>query len=185
MQVPNRNSKRQSSGEPTWNTSSKTILPRKCIFCNKSDKYMKNTRNKEKLTNCVQLSADERIRTLAKNRNDTNIIATASDELIAKEVVYHFTCYWGYTRSATITKSSKSKDDESNGFSQVPKSLVEFYEKSDVIHLEQLQQHVTSASGKKNLWRKIESKTGDFKFINHGKTFSVSNITNNWRCYNC
>ena len=111
---------------------------------------------------------DERIRTLAENRNDTNVIAAASDELIAKEAIYHFTCYRDYTRSATTKTSAESKAVESNGVSEVLKSLVDLYEKPNAIHLEQLQHKMTSVSGKKNLRRHRESKTGDFKFINHG-----------------
>lgn len=48
------------------------------------------TQQKKKLTNCVQLHANKKIRTLPKRRNKTNKIAIASDKLIAKYIVYHF-----------------------------------------------------------------------------------------------
>ena len=122
--IQNRKSilKIQSSGEPTSNTSPKTILRRTCIFCNKSDKYMKNTYNKEKLTNCVQFRTDERITTLAKNtryKHNRNSIS----ETDRKE---GFVSFYNVTETLQgqlpFTKSSKSKDAESNRFSQVLKS---------------------------------------------------------------
>ena len=67
MKIQYRKSKQQSSGETASNMSSK-ILPCKCIFCNKSDKYMKNTKNKKTLTNCVQLREDEGSEHLQKTK---------------------------------------------------------------------------------------------------------------------
>ena len=58
--TPLRMSSRQSSGESS-SSGSTTILPNKCIFCMK-DKHLKKSRNREKLTNCLQLRADETIR---------------------------------------------------------------------------------------------------------------------------
>ena len=68
-------------------------------------------------------------------RNDTNIIAITSDELITKKAV--FTSYRDHTKSVTTKAFSESKELERNGFSEVEKSLVELYEKPSVIHLEQ------------------------------------------------
>ena len=74
-----------------------TILPHKCIFCDKekyikkyrtTEKHIKKYRTTEKLSSCVQLRADDKIRQIAKNRNDSNIIAMTSDKLIAKEACY-------------------------------------------------------------------------------------------------
>ena len=67
MKMQNRKSNQHSSGEPASNMSSK-ILPCKFIFCNKCDKYMKNTKNKKILTNCVQLRADEGSEHLQKTK---------------------------------------------------------------------------------------------------------------------
>ena len=72
--------------------SSKTVLPKKCIFCNK-DKYKKNTRNREKLSSCMQIRADENIRKIATEKNDSKVLAITTDELISKEAHYHFSCY--------------------------------------------------------------------------------------------
>ena len=74
MKIQNQKSKQQSSGEPALK-----ILPCKCVFCNKSDKYMKNTKNKKILTNCVQLRADEGSGHLQKTEM-IQIITIASDK---------------------------------------------------------------------------------------------------------
>ena len=58
--TPERRSSRQSSGQSS-SSGSTTILTKKCIFCIK-DKYVKNSKNREKLTNCLQLRADEMMR---------------------------------------------------------------------------------------------------------------------------
>ena len=50
-------------------------------------------------------------------RNDTNIIAITSDELITKKAV--FTSYRDHTKSVTTKAFSESKELERNGFSEV------------------------------------------------------------------
>lgn len=96
--------------------SSKTVLPKKCIFCNK-DKYKKNTRNREKLSSCMQIRADENIRKIATEKNDSKVLAITTDELISKEAHYHFSCYRSYTRQEKTKKRTKTsnepKSDES------------------------------------------------------------------------
>ena len=167
-----RRSSRQSLGESS-NTENTTILPKKCIFCMK-DKYVKNSRNREKLSSCLQFRADESIRKLATKRNDSNIIAVATNDMIAKEACYHFTCYRDYTRpyihTSTPNQDTNVTDD---GTSDVIKFLITLHELPDIVDFRKLQNMVTSASGKKSLKRNIESKTKDFKFINHGKEILV------------
>ena len=100
--------------------SKRTVLPKKCIFCNR-DKYVKNTRNREKLSSCIQIRADENIRKVATQKNDAKVLAITTDELVAKEAHYHFTCYRSYTRKENMMKkfgkkielkSNDKKEDE-------------------------------------------------------------------------
>ena len=170
--TPERRSSRQSSGQSS-SSGSTTILTKKCIFCIKY-KYVKNSKNREKLTNCLQLRADGNIRELATKRNDAKIIAVTTDELIAKEACYHFTCYRDYTRPIKPI-STRNQDNvvTDDGTSEVIKFLVGLHEKADIVDFRKLQNMVTTASGKKNLKRNIETKTKDFKFINHGKEILV------------
>ena len=72
------------------------ILPKKCIFCNK-DKYLSGKRTRERLVSCQTFQADEKIRNIAKEKNDQRILAIAADELIAREASYHKSCYNSHT----------------------------------------------------------------------------------------
>ena len=107
--TPERRSSRQSSRESS-SSGSTTTLPKKCIFCEK-DKCAKNSRNREKLTSCLQLCSDGNRRELATQRNETKIIAVTTEELIAKEACYHFTCYRDYTRPIRST-STRNQDND-------------------------------------------------------------------------
>ena len=122
------------------------------------NKYLKKSRNREKLTNCLQRRADETIRELATKRNDTKIIAVTSNDLVAKEACYHFTCYREYTRPIKPT-STHNHDVTDDGTSEVIKFLVGLHEKPDIVEFRKLQNMVTTESGKKNLKRNIEAKT--------------------------
>ena len=73
-------------------------LPILCVFCNKETKYLKGSKTREKLSQCMEFRADEKVRNSAKKRNGKKITAICSDELIAKEAVYHKTCYRNYTK---------------------------------------------------------------------------------------
>ena len=113
-------------------------------------------------------------RELATKRNDTKIIAVTSDDLIAKEVCYHFTCYREYTRPIKPTSTHNQDNDVTVvGTSEVIKFLVGLHEKPDIVEFRKLQNMVTTESGKKNLKRNIEAKTKAFKFINYGKEILV------------
>ena len=78
-------------------------LPRQCIFCSKV-KYIPKTRKQEKLLSYMETRADEKIRKYSKEKNDQRIMALCSDELIAKEAMYHKTCYRNYTREEYVKK---------------------------------------------------------------------------------
>ena len=110
------------------------------------------------------------IRELATKRNNTKIIAVASDNLIAKEACYHFTCYREYTRPTKPTSThNQDSDVTDDGTFEVIKFLVGLHEKPDIVEFRKLQNMGTTESGKKNPKRNIEAKTKAFKFINYGK----------------
>ena len=166
--TPQRRSSRTSSGE---SSSSKTISPQKCIFCNK-DKYLKKSKRRESLSSRMQIRADKKIRDIAMEQKGSSILAITSDELIAKEARYHFTCYREYTRPSTNTTFSKETESKAE-FAKVIDYLVNLYEKSDVVRLSLLQDMLTTESGKKNLKRNIQSKTNDFNFVKYENSFLV------------
>ena len=90
-----------------------------------TEKYLKNSCYHEKLTNCMQLCVDEKIRGLAKEQNDTKIPVVTKNELVTKEACYHFNCYRDYTRyinkiSTKITDKTMTNDE----FAEVFKFLL-------------------------------------------------------------
>ena len=157
-----RRSSRQNSGE-----SGSTILRKQCIFC-KINKYTKNSRTRETLSSCIQIRADDKIRTLAKIRCDPEILAIASDELIAKEAHYHFSCYREYVRSYNENQDKtiidKDLDQDDDGLPDVIECLNDLRRHPKCMELKSLQLLIKTKSGKKNLKRTIERKTNDFKF---------------------
>ena len=159
-----RKSKRQGSFESSEREVS-SILPRKCIFC-KKDKYSKGTRTRENLSSCLQIRADEKIRNLACERNDTAVMAIASDELVAKEARYHPTCYRSYTQPLYSKQQKSEMNDE---YAEVWKFLSDLFDEPEVVPFKRLQALMSTASQKKNLRRTIEKKTNCYKFINIGK----------------
>ena len=77
-------------------STTRTVLPKECIFCNK-DKYIKNFRNRGWLSSCMQLQASETVRKIATQKNDSKIRVIITNDLTAKEACYHFTCCKSYT----------------------------------------------------------------------------------------
>ena len=92
---------------------SSRILDKSCIFCppDKSTKYVKGTRTREPLVQCVELQADARIREVARKRNDAKVLALTSRDLVAAEAWYHKSCYRLYT-------SVKGTDENNSTFLQ-------------------------------------------------------------------
>eukprot|EP00794_Sanderia_malayensis_P012505 gene12505-13790_t len=80
-------------------------LPKTCIFC-KKDKFVKNSKTREKLRLCQEFRADDTMRKAAMMREDTDLLAICSDELIAKEAMYHHTCYKSYVK---VTQTQVNK----------------------------------------------------------------------------
>ena len=136
------------------------MLPKSCILCNK-DKYVKGTRTRERLSNCTTVCADERVCKEALERNDTAVIAIASDELIAKEAHYHATCYRSYTRPNYTPVPEKRHDIDLNN---VWKSLSDLYGNPAAFPFKRLQELVTTPSKKKTLRKTTENRTDCCKF---------------------
>ena len=163
--TPSRTSSREST--------SRTVLPNKCIFCNKGN-YIKNCRNRERLSSCMQSQADETVRKIA-TQNDSKILAITTNDLITKEACYHFTCYRSYTRQNKV-KEAKAQDEpgqdetEHSNISEVIKFFVKLYEKPDIIPLSTLQNMLSIKSERKNMKRNIENRTSNFKFVKSAKT---------------
>lgn len=134
---------------------------------------MKNSRSREKLSSCMQICADDKIRKLATLRNDPTILTVTADELIAKEACYHRTCYKDYTRPDYAKRNKESKVNIDDEFSEVFKFLSKLHENPEVVEFKKLQSMVSSVDDKKNLKRKIESKTNEFNFIHYGKGFLI------------
>jgi len=69
---------------------SSRILDKSCIFCppEKSAKYVKGTRTREPLVQCVELQTDAKIHgEVAIKRNDTKVLALTSRDLVAAEAM--------------------------------------------------------------------------------------------------
>lgn len=134
----------------------------------------------------MQLRADEIVRKVATQRNDSKVLAITTSDLIAKEACYHFTCYREYTRQKKIKERVQPENDqnehqqegtEQSNMPDVIKFLVELYEKPDVVLLSKLQDILLINSEKKNLKRNIENRTNHFKFTKYGQTYLVYPIT--------
>ena len=129
---------------------------------------MKGTRTGERLSDCTTISADERVRKVAFEQNDTAFIAIASDELIAKEAHYHATCYRSYTRLNYTPVPEKRHDSDLNN---VWKFLSNVYDNPVAVPFKRLQELVATPSEKKNRRGTIENRTDCYKFIKIEKEF--------------
>ena len=63
--------------------STSTVLEAKCIFCDKTSKYIKGHKTREPLIKCSELRADNSILDAAIKKLDDRMIAIASRELVA------------------------------------------------------------------------------------------------------
>lgn len=121
------------------------------------------------------MRADNKIRELAEERSDADILVITSNDLIAKEAFYHFTCYRDYSRSSN-KKQSEDKDD---GLTYVLKHLNNLREHPTYLELKSLQSMINTKSGKKNIRRTIESKTKEFNFVTCGTATLI--YPNSWK----
>lgn len=88
------------------------VYEAKCIFCEKTNKYLKGQKTRETLTQCCELCADDKIRTAAVRKLDNRILAIVSRDLVAAEGHYHRSCYRLYTKDADPVAASSVPDGE-------------------------------------------------------------------------
>lgn len=159
-------------------------LPKTCIFC-KKDKFMKSSKTREKLRLCQEFRADETMRKAAVLREDADMLAICSDELIAKEAMYHHTCYKNYVKVAQIQvikhlPMEKDADEpENRAYGAVLQrmyllldypEILEFMALTEILETKFIEvglndrQVITSA--KKNLKRKLQTMLDGFTYIN-------------------
>ena len=81
------------------------------FFCN-ADKYLPKQSMREKLLLCCQLRADATIRKAAEAKSDSIILAITANDIVAKEVSYHPSCYRNYTKVCYREESRGSKGTE-------------------------------------------------------------------------
>ena len=74
-------------------------LQKICIFCDKSEKYIKQSHTRESVIQARTLCADEKVRGVATAKMNNKILAITSRELVAAEAHYDKTCYRDYTKS--------------------------------------------------------------------------------------
>lgn len=103
------------------------MYEKRCIFCEKKEKYVKGSKSRESLVQAQQLRVDESVRRVAEIQEDKRILALLSRELVAAEAHWHRSCYRNYTRknskSVNATDSEESCDSyteaELNAFSRL------------------------------------------------------------------
>ena len=88
-----------------------------CIFCSK-DKFQKGSKSRGKLTQAVQLRADQTLRKCAIQKGDEKILAVTSRDIVTAEAHYHVSCYKNYTRDGTkipVYKDESNRENEKDG----------------------------------------------------------------------
>ena len=124
-------SRRSSIRKPV--TTQSRVFERICVFCEKA-KYLKGTKTREALIQCVDLRADSTIRRAAVGKNDPRILAIVTRELVAAEACYHKSCYRDYTRNiqGAVSSGDKKEEDEcpeyTNAESQAYENLFTYIE---------------------------------------------------------
>ena len=110
---------KQRSSQRKTKTNDSRVYEKICIFCEKSNKYIKNSRTRETLVQANELRADKKVRAVATARMDEKILAITSRELVAAEAHYHRTCYRDYTRAYYSKSSKEVVDDDDQSYSKI------------------------------------------------------------------
>ena len=84
-------SSRRSLVRQTVTTQSR-VYERICVFYEKT-KYLRGTKTREALVQCIDLRADNTIRRATVGKNDPRILAIVTRELVAAEACYRKSCY--------------------------------------------------------------------------------------------
>ena len=178
----NYETKRTRSPRQNSSASNSGVLPKICIFCEKQSKYLKRSNTREKLYCCAEIRADESIRKAATTKDDSNEISICADELIAKEAVYHKSCYRDYTRcNHNFVKQGNLHDPSTEclygAYEVVNEMLFELIDNPRIIQyikltetletelrkLENIEEKILEAA-KKNLKPRIENNFNCFDF---------------------
>ena len=83
------------------------------MFCSKV-KFQRHSQTREKLTQAVQLRADNTLRECATQKGDENIPAVTSRDLVAAEAKYHVSCYKNYIRVKKVEHECIYKNGKEN-----------------------------------------------------------------------
>lgn len=170
------NSRRPSRAAP----SKSVVYDEKCIFCEKSSKYVKGQNTREPLIQCSELRADDQIIKAAVTKLDQRMLAITSRELVAAEGHYHFSCYRNYTRGKPAAKSRESSEDAEKQYEVAEKKAYEelfsyirneLFPNPEVIPMTNLASRLQSSmkslgvsqikdSTKKHLRRRMETELG-------------------------
>ena len=66
----------------------------------------------ENLSQCLSFEADERVTKSAERKNDYRLLlAIQCEDLVAKEVRYHKSCYMAYSKGCEITLDLGKEED--------------------------------------------------------------------------
>ena len=112
---------RRTPREPYRSIS--TVYSNVCIFCDKTSKYLKGSRTREKLIQCIDLRVDDTLQYVAQSqvilrrseeekKLDERILATTSRDIVAAEAHYYKPCYIRYTQHKQATEKRASYDHE-------------------------------------------------------------------------
>ena len=116
-------------------TNGGTVLPTRCIFCDKASKCKKESKTREKMISCVEPSVDETIWQITAVKLDSKILYITSDELVSKEAKYHSSCYKDYTRPGTAGNNDPTI--KTDILKTVVKELLEKYD-DKIIYLSEV-----------------------------------------------
>uniref|UniRef100_UPI00358F0FB3 uncharacterized protein n=1 Tax=Myxine glutinosa TaxID=7769 RepID=UPI00358F0FB3 len=104
------------------------VYPDKCIFCEKSSKYLKGQKTRETLVQCSEVRAGDQIRKAATRKLDHSILAITSRKLVAAEGHYHRSCYRAYTRVNFAANMDVGEGQEDNTEAQYEVAERDSYE---------------------------------------------------------
>ena len=154
-----------------------------CIFCEKSNKYIKRSHSRGPLIQASELRADEKVRAVATIKMDNKILVATSRELVAAEAHYHKTCYRDYTRKYYSQPSNKSGtvEDGDQTYADVEDDVYQmlfanirddFLPNPHVLTMVELTASLVlymkahgveevQVSTKKHIWRKLQGEFGE------------------------
>ena len=106
-------------GSSTYSSASVLLPKDKCIFCNTCRKR-KSGQQYEKLSQCMTTNAENTIKQVAQLKNDFQLLGGISGvDLIAKEAMYHKSCYKSYVRGYEDVLSTPSSTGCASDLSHV------------------------------------------------------------------